>query len=360
MLKPVVGEGERAAAEAASRRGMILRGLIGLALAVGGMAWALRGVNLSQVAQLFREIHPLAVAAAFGCSVMVALLKAARWRWLYYPQHRRLAYGPVFSTLLIAQMVNNVSPIRVGEIVRILLINRRTGVGKATTLSTIVAEKALDLLCLSAIVLLTLALSREWAAVRLGLALVTAGGLALAGLGWRRRWLTPWFERLVRLAPARWQGRIMRTIHATLAAFEPLSEPQALGPVIGMTVVIWALSALSFYAALQAFGLHLSWTVAVALLAALQGAVSIPSSPPGYVGVIEAASGWVLQAHYGVVPSVAFSASLLIHLIVVGPVLVLGGICLWLTAAELPGLLELRRGGSMVAEAEAEDVVATP
>lgn len=359
MLKPGGGRG-RVVARHAGEWGMILRGLIGLALAAGGMAWALRGVNLSQVAQLFREIHPLAVAAAFGCSVMVAVLKAARWRWLYYPQHRRLAYGPVFSTLLIAQMVNNVSPIRVGEIVRILLMNRRTGVGKAATLSTIVAEKVMDLLCLSAIVLLTLALSREWAAVRLGLALVAVGGLALAGLGWRRRWLAPWFERLVHLAPVRWQGNLMRTIHAMLAAFEPLSEPQAMGPVIAMTIVIWALSALSFYAALQAFGLHLSWTVTVALLAALQGAVSIPSSPPGYVGVIEAASAWLLQTHYGVGPSVAFSASVLIHLIVVGPVLVLGGTCLWLTAAELPSLLELRRDQDAAVEAEAKDVVATP
>jgi hypothetical protein len=339
---------------------VILRMLVGLVLAAGGLAWALRDVGFDQVAQAFRDIQPVPVIVAFGCSVMVAVLKAARWQWLYYPNHRRLAYRDVFSTLLIAQMINNISPVRIGEIVRILLINRRAGVGKAVTLSTIVAEKVTDLLCLSALVLVALAATREWAAMRLGLALAAGGLLSLAGLGWRRHWLTPWFERLVRLAPARFQDKLMKTINAVLSAFEPLSEPRAMAPVIGLSVVIWLLSGLSFHAALLAFGVDLPWTASVALLAALQGAVSIPSSPPGYVGVIEAAAAWVLGTYYGVTPAVAFSASVLIHLVVVGPVLVLGGFSLWLAAADLPSWLELRRGRRALVEAEAADVVTGP
>lgn len=319
-----------------NRRSLILRTLIGLALAAAGLAWALRDVGMDQVAQVFGSIRLLPALVAFACSAMVAVLKAARWRWLYYPHHRRLIYRHVFSTLVIAQMINNISPVRIGEIVRILLIHRRAGVGKAATLSTIVAEKVMDLLCLSALVLAALATTREWAAVRLGLALVVGGGLALAGLGWRRHWLTPWFERLVRFAPLRWRDNLLKTINAVLSAFEPLAEPRALVPVLGLSIVIWGLSALSFHTALLAFGLDLSWTAPVALLAALQGAVSIPSSPPGYVGVIEAAATAVLEGTYRVLPAVAFSASILIHLVVVGPVLVFGGLALWLTALSFP------------------------
>lgn len=311
-----------------NRRSLILRTSVGLALAAAGMAWALRDVGFDQVVQVFGSLRLLPALAAFACSAMVAVLKAARWRWLYYPHHRRLVYRHVFSTLVIAQMINNLSPVRIGEIVRILLIHRRAGVGKAATLSTIVAEKVMDLLCLSALVLAALAATREWAAMRLGLALVAGGGLALAGLSWRRRWLTPWFERLVRFMPLRWQDKVLKTIHAVLSAFEPLSELRGLVPVLGLSIMIWLLSALSFHTALLAFGLDLSWTAPIALLAALQGAVSIPSSPPGYVGVIEAAATTVLESTYQVLPAVAFSASILIHLVVVGPVLIFGGLSL--------------------------------
>ncbi len=161
-----------------NRRSLILRMLIGLALAVAGLAWALRDVGFDQVVQVFGSIRPLPAFTAFACSAMVAVFKAARWRWLYYPHHRRLIYRHIFSTLVIAQMINNISPVRIGEIVRILLIHRRAGVGKAATLSTIVAEKVMDLLCLSGLVLAALAATREWAAMRLGLALVAGGALA--------------------------------------------------------------------------------------------------------------------------------------------------------------------------------------
>jgi uncharacterized protein (TIRG00374 family) len=263
---------------------------------------------------------------------------------------------------MIAQMINNVSPIRIGEIVRIFLIHRRAGVGKAVTLSTIVAEKVLDLLCLSALILVALAVTREWAAVRLGLALAFAGGLALAGLAWRRHWLTPWLERLVRVAPARWQGKLMKTVDAVLSAFEPLTEPRALLPVLGLSTAIWLFSGLSFYTALLAFNLVLPWTASVALLAALQGAVSIPSTPPGYVGVVEAAAVAVLETYYGVPPAVAFSASVLIHLVMIGPVLVMGGFSLWLAASELPTWTALRSNARLrgeTVEAEAGDVIAS-
>lgn len=338
VAHPPTQEEEASAIKSAiyNRRSLILRTLVGLALAAAGLAWALRDVGIDQVVQAFASIRLLPALAAFACSAMVAVLKAARWRWLYYPHHRRLNYHHAFSTLVIAQMINNISPIRIGEIVRILLIHRRAGVGKAATLSTIVAEKVMDLLCLSALVLAALAATREWAAVRLGLALVVGGGLALAGLGWRRHWLTPWFERLVRFAPLRWQDKVLKTINAVLSAFEPLSELQGLMPVLSMSIVIWLLSALSFHTALLAFGLDLSWTAPVALLAALQGAVSIPSSPPGYVGVIEATATTVLESMYRVLPAMAFSASILIHLVIVGPVLVFGGLSLWLTVLSFP------------------------
>ncbi len=338
VANPPTPEEDTDTTEAAThnRRALILRMLIGLALAVAGLAWALRDVGFDQVVQVFGSIRPLPAFTAFACSAMVAVFKAARWRWLYYPHHRRLIYRHIFSTLVIAQMINNISPVRIGEIVRILLIHRRAGVGKAATLSTIVAEKVMDLLCLSGLVLAALAATREWAAMRLGLALVAGGALALAGLGWRRHWLTPWFERLVRFAPPRWQGNLLKTINAVLSAFEPLSDLRGLAPVLGLSIVIWLLSALSFHTALLAFGLDLSWTAPVALLAALQGAVSIPSSPPGYVGVIEAAATTVLESYYRVLPAVAFSASVLIHLVVVGPVLIFGGFSLWLTALSFP------------------------
>ena len=70
--------------------------------------------------------------------------KALRWRWLYPQAAPPVAGLAHFSILMIAQMLNVVVPVRLGEVARLGLMQQE-GRPVGMTLGTIVVEKSLGL-----------------------------------------------------------------------------------------------------------------------------------------------------------------------------------------------------------------------
>ncbi len=119
------------------------RRLIGYLLAISGLAWVLHDVHLGTMFASMRRIRWIWVAPAILFDVLSYLCQGVRWRYLLRP------VGSV-STLQTTQAIyaglltNEVTPLRVGELVRAYLVSRWARVRFLSVVPSIAAERLFD------------------------------------------------------------------------------------------------------------------------------------------------------------------------------------------------------------------------
>jgi len=119
------------------------RHLIGYILAIAGLAWVLHDVHLGTMFASMRRIHWFWVVPAVVFDVLSYVCQGVRWRYLLRP------VGPV-SALQTTQAIyaglltNEVTPLRVGELVRAYLVSRWAGVRFLSVVPSIAAERLFD------------------------------------------------------------------------------------------------------------------------------------------------------------------------------------------------------------------------
>ena len=315
---------------------------IGLALGAAALYLVFRSIDFAQLRQVFREVRwPLVGLTLLAC-LLSPVLKAARWRWLFYPQQLKLRLLPLASLIVIGQAVNFMIPGRWGELVRMYLTGEEAGISKSYTLGTIAAEKVLDLVVLAVLVVglipfvaLPAGLAGRVEIVALTAIVVMLGLVAL--LGGRSVWLKI-ATRATRLLPAgiaaRWQERIA----AGLDGLSALAAPRAALAIWGWTLVFWLTSALTNLLLLLAFGLPASPLIALVVLAVLQGGVAVPSTP-GKIGVFQLLCIAAL-AVFGIPDVAGLAYGVMLHVLVVGGVSVWAALALWRRSWSLSRLTE--------------------
>jgi len=308
-----------------------LRVVLGTGLSLVFLWLAFRDVPISQVIAILTEADYRFVALALALVLVSPLVRAARWRLLYYPDQDGLSYFRLAEVLLIGQMLNIVVPARLGEVARIYFMGKVENRSRARTLGTIAVEKWLDILMLLLLVLLVPVFvspppwfrdSREslaaFATAFLGAALILSYG--------RDRLLTL-VESLSCFLPGSWRARVQRVVGLALGSLDVLRSPWVGLQLQGWSLLSWSLSILVNYIVFLALGLPLSFAAALFLLVVLQVGVAVPSAP-GKLGVFHYLCILAL-APFGVEKSAALSYAVLLYFVVFGPPLLLGAFFLW-------------------------------
>jgi uncharacterized membrane protein YbhN (UPF0104 family) len=253
-------------------------------------------------------------------------VRAVRWRYLFPPGAPPPA---LVAGVMIGYMVNNVLPLRAGEVARVWVVARRWGHGFWTVLATLIVERVLDGLAIVAVLgvlvlLVDVPLYLRWGAA-LMLAVNVAGVIVLAAfavaparsraaLGWAtRRW-------------PRLRGVALDGFERFVRGLEGIRTAAHLLPLIVWTLAVWALPLLIAWAMLRAVHLSLPWLAPLAVLAFLGVGVSIPSAP-GYIGVFHAAAVLALGV-FGVAPAESLGYALLLHAVQFVPVTLIGWVFL--------------------------------
>jgi hypothetical protein len=273
-------------------RGVAMRDLV-TALATASYIWLL----------------PTAILLVLGL-----FLRALRWRALFHPR-TGLRLGVLFDVLNIGYLMNNLLPVRAGDVLRAGLISAREPVSASRALATVVVERVLDVLTvvvLLALLLPVLPIPQEIA--RGGqIAGVSFGilGLGLMVLSTQRdrgaRWTRTLLDRVPYLDAERWAGRVGDLIDGLAA----LRSPLALGRAVSWSLVAWLTSAVAFYLVMLAFDLALPPTAAVFVLCVTALGMIIPSTP-GYLGVFDYMVVLALSL-FEVERSLAVSYALVLH-----------------------------------------------
>ena len=124
------------------------RGAIGIALSVALLVWTLRGVSLLAVwHELANSNLPLFIASAISATLIFPL-RAYRWRVILHPVAPNLPVGPLWRSLAIGAMVNNLVPARAGEIARAYAVTRETPVSFASALASLAVDRLFDMVVL--------------------------------------------------------------------------------------------------------------------------------------------------------------------------------------------------------------------
>src|SRR5581483_10191929 len=224
----------------------MIRAALALLVGAATLALLLRSLDLAQLGAALGATQPAPLLAAVACCAAGNLLEAARWRLLFPPPAAAPGLWPLFRAVVVAQAVNNVVPLRAGDLARVGALGRGRTPPLATTVGTVAAEKALDLA--AALALLPLALlwglpsaaPRPLAvalAVLLALALLLALVPARMRVGDRR----PPFH--AGRAPLRHLLRAAGWLESTRQAARAGLAPRRLPLLVALTAAGWALAA---------------------------------------------------------------------------------------------------------------------
>lgn len=292
-----------------------LRIALSVAISAVCLGFAVRGVDWSEAASALAKARYVYVLPIFPLSVWTLYIRAQRWRVLLRP-----VGTPSMRTLVAATnigfMANMVLPLRVGEVVRPVLVSRKEQEPLSGILATIVLERVFDVFTIlflfgvSATVVPISAEVRQWG-YRLGaFALVMAAGVAF--VRWQEALALRVLEIVLRAAPQRVAEPINHFARGFIQALEILASPLEVGQLLAWSLFLWIVITAVYLCGIVAFALPvpliLGSTVVTAVVAI---AVSAPSAP-GYIGAMQL--GCILSlAIFGVSKSDAFAYSIILH-----------------------------------------------
>lgn len=309
---------------------MLIRGGIGLLGSAIFIALLLRQVDLDEVGDAFRGVTWGWVALGALPFAAALWVRAIRWRIVLRPAVD-LDASEATSLVVIGYAANNLLPIRAGEVVRAVLVERSTGASRMLVLGTIVVERVFDGLVLALFLAVTLATAGSNDTLRV-LAVAAAAGfvvltLLLAWIAARPDHASTQLVRLLRFAPARFRGRAREWLGSFLGGLGQLRGAKPWALVLLTTVLSWGLEAVAYWFVGEAFGLGLDPWLYLGVAGAANLAIAAPSTAGG-IGPFEFFAREVLVV-FGVVSATATAYAIALHALILVPVVLAGLWLLW-------------------------------
>jgi len=240
----------------------------------------------------------------------------------------------MFPIVAIGYMGNNIYPARAGEVLRALVLRKRTQIPISASLATIIVERIFDGVVMLAFVFLNLPRlatltaasgfvgSIQSVAVWGTVAFVGALGVFLLAAMFPTRAAALVTHTLRGLLPVRFQPRSLEIAGKFLDGLASLRTPGNALMVFATSVVIWLFETLKYWFVMQAFPFQVDFFTLMLMNGIVNLATTIPSAP-GYVGTFDAPGIAVLTAA-GINQAVAAGYTLVLHVALWVPITVLG------------------------------------
>lgn len=262
-----------------SQRGKWISLALGTLISIACLAFIVQKIDAAQVKLAFQRFEWHYFAIGVGCLAFGYAMRILRWARILNSAGARVRFRTCAAPFLGSIALNNVLPLRLGDVVRALVFPTSIGVPRATSTSSLVMERLVDLmtliLWLSASIMVSRHLSVPGWIKETAMTLAVIGTLSLIGIFL----LSGAIAR--RLKPLK--GRAAEALTSLLEGFEAMSRPRALASLLGLSLLVWVGEAGLFYCLLIGFGLEATPAAAVIIMAIATLATLVPSSP-GYVG----------------------------------------------------------------------------
>lgn len=290
---------------------------IGVSIAISAvfLYFAVRGVDWQEAGAALAGARYFYVLPIMVLTVWTLYIRAQRWRVLLRP-----VGTPAMRTLVAATnigfMANMVLPLRIGEVIRPVLVSRKEREPLSGILATVVLERVFDLFTILFLFGVSASLVpvsdqvQQWGYGLFGFALLIGAGVALV------RWQEDLALRLLRVVLRPFPQKIAEPVdhffRGFVQALEILDSPLTFLQLLGWSLYLWVVIASVHLFALVAFTLPVPLILgSIVVTAVVAIAVSAPSAP-GYIGAIQLGCTLAL-AIFGVPKSDAFAFSIVLH-----------------------------------------------
>lgn len=311
--------------------GRNLRVALGVGVSVLLLGLAVRNVDWHEAALALRGANYLYVTPMFVISVWTLYIRAQRWRVFLRPMG-----VPPMSTLVAATnigfMSNMVLPLRIGEVVRPVLVSRREKLPVSGLLASIVLERIFDMFTIlllfgvSALLVPVSPQVRQWGFMLTLLAFAVGGTVIL--IRWQEHLALRLLRRVCDLLPAKIGDGIFSFAGGFVKALEILDSPAAFVLALAWSLYLWLVIASIYLLGLIAFDIQAPWLVGSLVVTAVVAiAVSVPSAP-GYIGSFQIGCVLALQI-FSVSESQAVAYSIVLHVTQSIGVILAGVYSLW-------------------------------
>lgn len=314
-----------------------LRGILGIVLSAALLVFALREVSFGDVWLHLRGSNPWLFLLATALATATFPLRALRWRVILWPVVPRVPRAPLWRATAIGAMVNNLVPVRAGEIARAYALTREV---PAISFPGSFASLAVDRVFDAIVVILLLLLAMLDPVFQAG---VTAGGRGVVttaattgalGLGlllvllylivaFPAR-LIAIFEAFARRVAPGFEDRGRVALQAFADGLGVLRHPGRFAAVLAWTLLHWLVNALAFWIGFRAVGIVVPFSAALLVQGLISVAVALPAAP-GFFGVFELV-GKTGLGFYGIAGDPAISWALGYHLLTFIPITIIGAI----------------------------------
>ncbi|HWV24967.1 MAG TPA: lysylphosphatidylglycerol synthase transmembrane domain-containing protein [Thermomicrobiales bacterium] len=311
------------------------RALVGFLISAVFLYVAFRGQDFGEIRDAILETNLWWVPVGLILYFAGVWVRALRWKILLRPLTTEPSTRSLLPIVIVGFTANNVLPLRAGELVRSLMLDRRHHVRKTSALATIAVERIFDGLAMLAFLALSMtfvSLTSElrhlaiisfllFAGLLIGLFLLTFAGDLV--------------ERLMQLVlgplPGSVADRIERMMESFLGGLGSLRRRGDLAKVAGTSLLAWLCEAAMYWVLAIGFGgtVREAMTPAATLLTTSVANLStlIPGAP-GYVGQFEYGVKLVLGDVMHVSEGQALAYAILVHALLYIPITLIG-VVIW-------------------------------
>lgn len=353
--------------------------MLGTALSAAALYLAFRNIPIDQLVTYLASINYLWIIPAVAASLSAFFVRALRWRSILEPV-RKISVAKAYHAIMIGFMLNIILPGRIGEISRPAIINRQENVSFSTGLATVAIERIFDIMIMLigfSVITANFRMDPGFTADFGGYhmnseTLVSAAkNTALAGTAIIAAMFLLVFKKARNLlisgimkvpdllfflsivsknrVEERFCIPLAGIIENFSAGFLLVKNPVKIMRCIILTLIIWILTALSYYLlALGCPGIDLSFTEIAAVMVIVCFFIALPSAP-GFWGLWEA-GGIFAMSVFGISLTDAAGYTLTNHVIQMLPVVAAGILSAAITGIKIRNLshheIEGARDGS--------------
>jgi hypothetical protein len=308
---------------------------LSLALAVALFYYFLSKANLHDVISRIGNLRPGFFALAIASSLATLPLRGWRWKFLLRPVGE-VTFGASLSATCIGFASSTVLPARAGEIIRPVVLSRRTSVPFSGALASVAFERLLDLAAVLAFVVAFVVRSRglpagadavrhpelvlRLAALSAAILVAFAGASVAAVL--RRAQMVRLVEIVSSRLPAGAKTRIRGAAASFIDGLSIVRDWRSFAASVVLSVAVWMAVYLQIFFLLRAFEVPLGfWAAVIICLFTLVGML-IPT--PGAIGGFQAMCSYALTFFYSVSIDTATAFALVYWAVAFIPVTAIG------------------------------------
>ena len=231
-------------------------------------------------------VFPIALITAYSI-----IVRCQRWRLLLRPVGN-IALLPLVSATAIGFLCNMVLPLRVGEVVRPVLLARRTAAPVSSVLASVLLERLLDMFTILVFLGLVMCLIPVSDTIRqsgiIFLILAVIAVTVVAALQRQHPVAIGLTRGLLARLPPSLRDRGEAALQSFIDGLQGIGEGTVLLRILAYSFYLWGVIASIFAIGFFACGLSVPpVSGALALVTVVAGAVSAPSAP-GFIGTFQA------------------------------------------------------------------------